>query len=182
MTTRKGSLLEYFHRLFAPAAFQSVGDHNLLAAFAADRDQDAFAALVARHGPMVLNVCRRVLGNAHAAEDAYQATFMVLARKAGSVGPDKSLAAWLYGIAYRVALNARRAAKRRPACQSLPPDANVIDPHLDPLAELTVRDALAFLEEEVQRLPARYRLPVALCCLDGLSLREAARRLGLSED
>ncbi len=181
MIEQHGTLLDYLRRLVAPAALRSASDQDLLAGFTANRDQACFTALVARHGPMVMNVCRRVLGNAQATEDAFQATFMVLARNAGSVRRGKSLPAWLYGVAYRVALNARRAAKRRPPCECLPNDAKLPDSRPDPLAELTGRELLALLEEEIQNLPAVCRMPVALCCLDGLSLQEAARRLGLSE-
>ena len=181
MSERTGTLLDYLRRLVAPAALQSVSDRDLLGGFTANRDQACFTALVARHGPMVLNVCRRVLGNAQATEDAFQAAFLVLARNAGSIRRGKSLAAWLYGVAYRVVLNARRAARRRPSCGSLPGDADLPDSRPDPLADLTARELLAILEEEVQNLPAVCRMPVALCCLDGLSLQEAARRLDLSE-
>ena len=92
MSANTETLLDHLYRLLGPAALQSASDHDLLAAFTADRDQAAFAALVSRHGPMVFSVCRRVLGNAQATEDAFQAAFMVLARKASAVRPGKSLA------------------------------------------------------------------------------------------
>jgi len=182
MTAKAGSLLDHLYRLAAPAALRAASDQELLAVFSNSHHQSAFNELVARYGPMVLNVCRRVLGDNHDAEDAFQAAFMVLARKPNAVRPGKSLAAWLYGVAYRVALNARRAGKRRPQCQTLPSDAQIVSPRPDPLAELTARELLTLLEEEVQRLPEKCRLPVALCCLDGVSLKEAAKRLGLTED
>jgi RNA polymerase sigma factor (sigma-70 family) len=167
-------LLRCLRRLSAPSAADT--DAVLLGRFAQRRDEDAFADLVARHGPMVLNVCRRVLGDAHAAEDAYQATFLVLARKAGSVRRPDALAGWLYGVASRVARKARSAgARRREGALAGTPEPP--DPRPDPLAELTARDLLRVLEEEVQRLPEAYRLPVVLCCLEGLSQEEAARRL-----
>jgi Sigma-70 region 2 len=102
---------------------------------------------------MVVNICRRLLGNAQAIEETFQAAFMVLAKKAGTVRPGEPLAAWLYGVTYRVALNARRADKCRPRCQSLPCDAMLADSRSDPLAELTARDLLALVEEEVQNQP-----------------------------
>ncbi len=147
-------------------------DAELLARFARRGDEAAFAALVRRHGRMVLGVCRRVLGDAHAAEDAFQAAFLVLARRAPTLPRPEALAGWLYGVARRVA-----AGRRRPALLPLPLPGPV-DRRPDPLDMLTGRELLAVLDEEVERLPAAYRLPVALCCLDGLTLEEAAGRLG----
>src|SRR5262249_11923826 len=134
-------------------------DAELLARFASQGDEEAFTALVARHGPVVWNACRRGLGDLQDAEDAFQATFLVLARRASSGRPPESLAGWLYGVAGRVAREARRRQRRQPrtGLGELP------DPpgdHPDPLAELTARDLLAVLEEEVQRLPQSYRLAV----------------------
>jgi RNA polymerase sigma factor (sigma-70 family) len=175
MTLNATHLLDHLRRLMTPAA---ASDGDLLARFARQRDHSAFTALVARHGPMVHNVCCRLLGNVHAAEDAFQGVFVVLARKAGSVGRGTSLAAWLHGVAARVALNARRAARRDMVRQEPDAVAAVPDSHPDPLSQLTVRELLTALEEEVQRLPRAYRLPVALCCLEGLSQQQAAQRLG----
>jgi RNA polymerase sigma factor (sigma-70 family) len=148
-------------------------DHDLLQRYAADRDPGAFAAIVRRHGPMVLGVCRRTLGDQHLAEDAFQTTFLILARKAMALRRPASLAGWLYGAATRVARRARVRA-RRPE----PPPRNQTLGASDPLAQLTAREVVAVLEEELSALPDEYRLPVALCCLDGLSQEEAARRLG----
>jgi RNA polymerase sigma factor (sigma-70 family) len=152
-------------------------DAGLLTRFLAARDPAAFEALVARHGSMVLRVCRHTLGNRHDAEDAFQATFLVLARKAANVRPPGAVAGWLHGVAYRVALKARQAALRR-RHEGLAPDLAPLDPRPDPLTELTAREALWALEEEVQRLPEAYRLPVVLCCLHGATQEEAARQLG----
>jgi RNA polymerase sigma factor (sigma-70 family) len=152
-------------------------DFALLSRFLASGDAAAFESLVARHGPMVLGVCRRVLGNWHDAEDAFQATFLVLAQKAVSIRPSGCLAGWLHGVAYHVALGARTAARRRRR-QQLAPDLVPADPRPDPLADLSAREALQILEEEVQRLPAAYRVPMVLCCLQGLTQEEAARQLG----
>jgi RNA polymerase sigma factor (sigma-70 family) len=167
-------LISRLHRLAAPPAAEP--DAVLLDRFVRRRDEGAFAELVARHGPLVYGACVRVLADRHAAEDAFQATFLVLARKAASVGRPAALAGWLYGVARRVALKAR-AAGRRDRCQGLPA-ADPPDPHPDPLAALTARDLLGVLEEEVDRLPEGQRLAVATCCLEGLSQEEAARRLG----
>src|SRR5262245_60624145 len=176
MPTHTERLLRCVSRVAAQAG-PKPDDSRLLARYLADGDPAAFAALVARHGPMVLRVCRHVLGNRHDAEDAFQATFVVLARKAASVQPPGALAGWLHGVACRVALGARTAALRRRHAP-LAPDLAPPDSSPDPLSELTAREALRILEEEVQRLPEAYRLPVVLCCLHGLTQDEAARQLG----
>jgi RNA polymerase sigma factor (sigma-70 family) len=168
-------VLGLLRRLGGPVAAES--DAALLDRFARGRDEAAFAALVSRHGPMVLGVCRRTLGDAHAAEDAFQAAFLVLARKAGSLARPEELAGWLHGVARRVALKARSApvagrGQQLPGGEAAPPSRG-----RDPLAELTGRELLAILEEEIERLPAAYRLAVTLCCLEGLSQEEAALRL-----
>src|SRR5262245_5505383 len=176
MTVRSDRLLHCVQRTSSQAS-QPDEDSGLLTRFLAARAPPAFEALVARHGPMVLRVCRHLLGNRHDAEDAFQATFLVLARKAANVRPPGALAGWLHGVAYRVALKARQAALRR-RHEGLAPDLAPPDPRPDPLSELTAREALEALEEEVQRLPEAYRLPVVLCCLHGATQEEAARQLG----
>jgi RNA polymerase sigma factor (sigma-70 family) len=157
MPTRAERLFRCVRRI-ASQAGPVPEDSGLLTCFLSGRDPAAFEALVARHGPMVLRVCQHVLGNRHDAEDAFQATFLVLARKAASVRPGGCLASWLHGVACRVALGARTAARRRRR-EDLAPDLNPPDPRPGPLAELTAREALQILEEEVQRLPVWYRLP-----------------------
>jgi RNA polymerase sigma factor (sigma-70 family) len=177
MTASPEILLQHIRRLAADAP-DATADAALLARFLSRRDGPAFAALVARHGPMVLRLCQRVLGDPHAAEDAFQAAFLVLARQAASIRRPQALAAWLHGDAYRVALKARAARARR-RCQQLPAsDLAPPDRHPDPLAALTARELLSVLDEEVQRLPEVYRLPVLLCCLEGRTQEEAARQLG----
>src|SRR5262245_38442529 len=175
MPARADRLLRCVHRITSHGG-QASDDSGLLTRFLSARDPAAFEALVARHGPMVLRVCRHLLGNRHDAEDAFQATFLVLARKAANVRPPGALAGWLHGVAYRVALRARKAALRRHEGRA--PDLAPPDPRPDPLSELTAREALLALEEEVQRLPEAYRLPVVLCCLRGATQEEAARQLG----
>jgi RNA polymerase sigma factor (sigma-70 family) len=164
------------HRL-RQVSDEPASDAELLARFAQRCDENAFATLVGRHGTMVLNVCRRVLRDEHAAEDAFQAAFLVLARKSGSLRRPESVASWLYGVAYRVALKARGRVK-----QALPQaDApEPVDSEPDVLSQLTAWELLEVLEEEIQRLPEVCRLPVVLCCLEGFSLEESARRLGWS--
>jgi RNA polymerase sigma factor (sigma-70 family) len=172
------SLLHRLRLLSSPPPEPS-SDADLLDRFARLRDETAFTDLVHRHGPMVHNVCRRVLGDAHAAEDSAQAVFLVLARKADALRRPDALSSWLYGVAYRVA----RKAQGRRCCsrsQGLAGAAEPADPRPDPLAELSARDLLAVLEQEVQRLPEPSRQAVVLCCLEGLSQEETAVRLGCS--
>ncbi len=155
----------------------TTGDGQLLERFARQRDQEAFAALVERHGRLVLHVCRGVLRHEQDAEDAFQATFLVLARKAGSVRKANSVASWLYGVAYRVALKARAAAVRRRAREQ--GEADVARD--DAAKEVALRDLQAVLDEEINRLPNKLRAPFLLCCLEGKTRPEAARELGWKE-
>jgi RNA polymerase sigma factor (sigma-70 family) len=171
-------LLRHIRRLVSPPDADPGSDANLLGRFVRQRDERAFAVLVGRHAPMVLGVCRRVLRDPQQAEDALQAVFLVLTRKAAAVRPPDRLAAWLYGVAHQVALNAlrgeirRRQREARAARPVRPPASR------DPLDEMTARELLAALDEEVQRLPEAYRLAVILCCLEGKTQEEAARQLG----
>jgi len=170
------TLARYIRQLVIRPQRDEASDAVLLGRFIAARDERAFAVLVQRHGPLVLHVCQRVLGNIHDAEDAFQATFLVLARKAGTIRPRRAIAAWLHGVAHRVALKCRSARARRSRDARLGEDP--LDPHRDPLAELSVRELLGVVDEEVRRLPRVYRLPVILCCLEGCSQEEAAQQLG----
>jgi RNA polymerase sigma factor (sigma-70 family) len=154
-----------------------LSDGQLLACFIERRDEAAFAALVRRHGPMVLGVCRRVLHDWHAAEDAFQATFLVLVRKAASLRSRELVANWLYGTAYRTALEGQAAAARRRARER--PVEDVPDPRTG--AEAAGRELRAALDHELSRLPEKYRLPVVLCDLEGRGRKEVARQLRLSE-
>jgi RNA polymerase sigma factor (sigma-70 family) len=175
MAARSEKLLQCIRRLF-PAGPNEASDAALLGRFLAGRDERAFAALVDRHAELVYQVCWRVLGDAHDAEDAFQATFLVLARKAATVRPREALPAWLHGVARRVALKARTARAGTPHAMSLA--AQPVDPRPDPLARLSARELLAIVDEELQRLPEVYRLPVILCCLEGRSQEETAQQLG----
>jgi RNA polymerase sigma factor (sigma-70 family) len=148
-------------------------DRQLLERFLAHRDEDAFAALVERHGGLVFGVCRGVLGHEQDAEDVFQATFLVLARKAASIRKRESLSSWLHGVAYRLARKARsQAARRRAAANNGP---RLVPP--DPLAELSWRELNSALHEELARLPTKFQAPLVLCCLEGHSRDEAALQL-----
>jgi RNA polymerase sigma factor (sigma-70 family) len=150
-------------------------DRQLLEAFAAGDRATAFGRLVDRHGPMVLGVCRRVLGNATDADDAFQATFLVLARQAAARGWRESVANYLYGVAYRTALRARvRAARRRHHEARTPPR-----PDAPPDDRVSVAELRGAVDEELNRLPEKLRVPVVLCCLHDRTVEEAAAALGL---
>src|SRR6516165_4226994 len=153
---------------------EDASDAILLDRFIEQWDQAAFRDLVGRHGPMVLGVCRRILRDPHAAEDAFQATFLLLARKAGSVRKRGSIGPWLYGVAQRVALEARGTTARRPVPTPLDLEVPGVDDH-DGLE----RDELhAALHEELGRLPEKYRAPMVLCYIEGLPHEAVARQLG----
>jgi RNA polymerase sigma factor (sigma-70 family) len=167
-------LLRHLHRLTAnpsPAA-----DTDLLQRFVTRRDEAAFEALVRRHGPLVLRVARRLLRDAHDADDVFQASFLTLARKAGSIHKQASLASWLHGVAYRLALQIRAAHARRTVHESRASAAE----QPDALTAITLREAQALLDEELARLPEKYRAPLVLCYLEGNTRDEAAGQLGWS--
>jgi RNA polymerase sigma factor (sigma-70 family) len=165
------NLLDRLRRT-AAAPGDGLSDAELLLRFVRRRDEAAFELLVWRHGPMVLGVCRRVLRDPHAAEDAFQATFLALARKAGGIARGGAVAPWLYRVALRAALRARATAAKR-AARPLPADLPA--PDAGTRAE---DDWRPILDEEINRLPERYRGPVVLCHLQGHTLAEAARQLG----
>jgi RNA polymerase sigma factor (sigma-70 family) len=167
------NLLDHLRLLVAPPDY--ISDAALLDRFVRGGDQSAFTALVNRHGAMVMRVCRRVLADPTGAEDCFQATFLILARKAKSLRRPAALSAWLHGVALRVASNARKS--RRKLVQ-LPASAQVVDIHPDPLDQVTARELLLAVDEEIQRIPEKYRLVVVLCCLENLSQEAAARQLG----
>jgi RNA polymerase sigma factor (sigma-70 family) len=168
------TLLPFLRRLLAPREVQDLPDGELVRRFAARQEETAFAALVRRHGPMVHGVCRRVLHNLHDAEDAFQATFLVLVRKAGVLRKPELLGNWLYGVAYRTALDAKAGASRRRRRET-------------PLADLPApetarneawQDLWPVLDAELNCLPEKYRVPLVLCYLEGKTKEQAARELG----
>ena len=150
-------------------------DGELLERYLGNREDAAFAALVKRHGPMVFGVCRRILRDVHDAEDAFQATFLVLIHKAQSIVPPERVGPWLYGVAYRTALKAKAMSNRRRAKQKPLVDLPAKTPH--PEAEW-----LALLDKEIKSaFPEKYRAPIVLCDLEGKTRKQAARQLGWPE-
>jgi RNA polymerase sigma factor (sigma-70 family) len=157
-------------------AVRHEADAVLLARYTSANDPTSFAELVRRHGPLVLGVCRRMLGHIHDAEDAFQATFLVLARNARSLRKPDALSAWLYGTAVRVC---RKALGKRSTFTPLPAQT-ATTPEEDPFAEVAWKEVRGLLDEEVGRLPESLRAPLILCYFEGLSRDEAAEKLGCS--
>ncbi len=170
------AILEHLRRWAAPEA-ASLSDAELLARFVTERASDAFAALMQRHGRMVWSVCRNVLGQEQDAEDAFQATFLVLARKAASIRKGTALASWLHGTAYHIAWRARRDSITRRKHERK--GANM--PRAEVAAESSWREVQAILDEEIQKLSARQRAVFVLCALEGKRLAEVAGQLGWKE-
>ncbi len=151
-----------------------ASDGQLLEQFALRHEEGAFAALMGRHGPMVLSVCQRVLPNAADVEDAFQATFLLLVRKAGSIRSQSSVAGWLYRVAYHAAIRTKADAARRHAREQRVEDR----PPVPPSAEAAWRELHEVLDEELDRLPEKYRAPILLCYVEGKTHEEAAQQLG----
>jgi RNA polymerase sigma factor (sigma-70 family) len=175
-TTPTKAVLRHIRGLIAAEHTGQMPDGELLERFATRREEAAFTALVRRHGPLVLGVCRRVLHDRHDAEDAFQAAFLALARHAGAVGRRGSVGGWLHRVAFRAAVKARDRALKREEHERRAEQRTAADP----LAELTGRELLALLDAELQRLPGVYREPLVLCYLEGRTRDEAARALGCS--
>jgi len=153
----------------------ALPDEQLLQEFISRRDETAFATLVRRHGPMVLGVCKRILGNHHDAEDVVQATFLLLARKARTVSRGAALASWLYMCAYRIALKAKAKDLRRRQKESR------MDEMAHPFSSTpVVQDWEVLLDEELSRLPEKYRLPILLCDLEGRSRKDVEGQLEIA--
>jgi RNA polymerase sigma factor (sigma-70 family) len=176
-TIRRSPILLPLRRAVLLRDGAGLSDGQLLESFVERDDEAAFEALVRRHGPMVLGVCRRVLGCAQDAEDAFQATFLVLARKAACVAPRDLVGNWLHGVARRTALCARAGNRRRRArekqVKAMP------QPTTEP--EAARREVEALVDQELSRLPVLYRAPVVLCVLEGRSRKEVARHLEVPE-
>jgi len=172
--TQLEPVVRHIRRLAAYEAAPSQTSHQLLQDFLADRNETAFAALVRRHGPMVMSVCNHVLRQYQDAEDAFQGTFLVLARKAGSIRNGGSLASWLHGVAFHTAMRAKRdLARRRLHERQVKPMTNAT-----PTWDSALQELQAAVDQEVERLPEKYRAPFVLCCLENKSKAEAASELG----
>jgi RNA polymerase sigma factor (sigma-70 family) len=169
--------MRHLRELFDDGTAVGLGDAQLLARYAASRDESAFAALVARHGPMVLATCRAVLRHDHDVEDAFQATFLVLARKARSVRAGEALGGRLHRVAYRIAIQALGASRQRRRREEKA--SAMSTPRVTPSGPEP--DLAAIVHEELDRLPEKQRLPVVLCDLEGLTYEQAAGRLRWSE-
>jgi RNA polymerase sigma factor (sigma-70 family) len=165
--------LEGLNRVFSLGTVSALSEGDLLERFVAKADEAAFEALVSRHGPMVLGVCRRILRDEHEVEDAFQATFLVLVRRAGSVRDRGLLSHWLFGVAHRVAVRAKANAARRHRHEQTGIAVDPAGNHKPPLDDLA-----AILDEELSRLPESLRAPMVSCYLEGLTHDEAALRLG----
>jgi RNA polymerase sigma factor (sigma-70 family) len=176
-TSQMSEVIQHLCRTVLLQDGAGLTDGQLLEGFVSRRDEAALAALVRRHGPMVWAVCRRVLLNYHDAENAFQATFLVLVRKAASIVPRAMVANWLYGVAHQTALKARAlATKRRTRERQVTqmPEPAAAEPNLWP-------DLQPLLDQELSRLPDKYRVVVVLCDLEGKTRKEAARQLGVPE-
>jgi RNA polymerase sigma-70 factor (ECF subfamily) len=171
------SVVRYLRRVTLRERGDRPTDGQLLDAFLTRRDEAAFEILLRRHGPMVLGVCRRTLRNQHDAEDAFQATFLILVRKASTIRPREMVGNWLYGVAYRTAMKARAMNIKRRMKESHAYRA----PQSEDSIEGAHDEILKHLDAELSRLPDKYRVPVLLCELEGKSRREAARLLRISE-
>ena len=168
------SVLRYVHRLVEGSETAQSSDRQLLARYVVHRDEDAFAAIVQRHGGMVWGVCRRVLDDPNDADDAFQAAFLVLLNRAMALRGRDCLAGWLQGVAWRLARKVKVEASRRRAKEAVTITSTIAD-----ASEAVIRrDVRQVLDEELDRLPEKYRVPLILCYLEGKTYNQAARMLG----
>jgi RNA polymerase sigma factor (sigma-70 family) len=175
MSAAGAPVLSAVRKMLARQMLQRLSDQELLERFVSAQDQAAFETVVLRHGPMVWRVCCRMLSNHHDAEDACQATFVVLAKKAGSIARPELLANWLHGIAYRTAVRAKADAARRQRHET-----SAAQTAVQPPADSSVRELCALLDHELHSLRDCYRAPLILCYLEGNTRDQAAKQLGLS--
>jgi RNA polymerase sigma factor (sigma-70 family) len=172
-----GAALRQIQRLFSEGSSTGFSDSQLLNRFAKGRDEAAFTAILARHGPMVLAVCRGILRDPSDAEDAFQATFLVLAKRAGSAWVEGQLGGWLHKVAYRIAVRARADAARRRDHERRAAEGTAVEYTHAGFTD----DLRPALHDELARLPAKFRLPVVLCYLEGLTHAQAAIQLQCGE-
>jgi RNA polymerase sigma-70 factor (ECF subfamily) len=173
-TAQLTHVVDHLRRLVLLRDATGLSDARLLESYIAERNEVAFEALVRRHASMVLSVCRRTLRNHHDAEDAFQATFLVLARNAASIKPRDRVANWLHGVAYRTALKARALRAKAQAAQSRARAFGRPQVTEDRRAE----ELHELVDRELSRLADIYRLPILLCDLEGKSIKETTRQLG----
>ena len=176
-TGKQQTVLRHLRKIVGVPDNGDPPDRLLLERFAATRDEDAFAALVKRHGALVWGVCWRSLRHAQDAEDCFQATFVVLARRAGSIRWHESVANWLYGVASRVAAEAKAKRTRRQSRER----QEVVIPEEKPMPDEATRELCAVIDEELRSLPQSYREPLLLCYLERKTTDQAVRQLGWSQ-
>ena len=169
-------ILRSIRRLVEDESVRQLSDQHLLRQFCDHRDDAAFGMLLRRHGPMVLDVCRGVFGNDADAEDAFQATFLVLVSKASSIRKTASVGSWLHGVAYRTAVKARAQLATRRKREAHAPTRTIWEPD-----DLTWREMQEILHEELNGLAERYRVPLVACYLEGKTQDQAAAQLGLAK-
>ena len=173
-----GAALRQLKRLFAEGVIADLTDAQLLERFLAREDAGAFEILVARHGPMVLSVCRGILRDPRDAEDAFQATFLVLVKKGGTIRGRDTLGGWLHQVAHRVAIQANAATARRRTHER---QAGVMAAATSMSGAAAPDELLSVLHEEIVRLPEKHRLAIVLCDLEGMTQAQAAAQLHWSE-
>jgi RNA polymerase sigma factor (sigma-70 family) len=176
-TSQMSEVIQHLRKAVLLRDGARLTDGQLLESYIRRRDGAALEALVQRHGPMVWGVCRRVLRNYHDAEDAFQATFLVLVRRAASIASREFLANWLYGVAHQTALKARATAAKRSARERQVKEM----PEPEAVQQDLWHDLKPLLDQELSRLPDKYRTPIVLCDLEGKTRKEAARQLGCPE-
>jgi RNA polymerase sigma factor (sigma-70 family) len=163
-TDQLSGFLDWLKRTLATEGLAAIPDHQLLERFLSTHDEMAFRAIISRHGPMVYRVCRRVLADEQETEDAFQAAFVILIRKAGSIRKRMSLASWLHGVAYQVALRVRTSSRRRRVREiQVGGQEEVVAAD-----DRSWREVRTILDEELGRLPEKLRAPLILCYLEGL--------------
>jgi RNA polymerase sigma factor (sigma-70 family) len=172
------TILDHIQRRMRPSLSGVVTDAELLERFLQDRDEASFELLMWRHGPMVYGVCRRILHQTQDAEDAFQAAFLMLSRKADSIGKRESISGWLYTVAYRIALRAKSRSMRRSQVEKPLDDLPIDLKSCDPVDLTAWRELRRMLDAELSQIPEKYRTAFILCHLEGKTCEEAAEHLG----